>query len=176
LNVPMTPFPLDSAQERLLVALNRALGLEMSIVDAKLDDDGALTFLEANPQGAFLFVEALASADLTGAFCDFVLSRASRSGERRSAVRGSTRVAPRAGSQRASTATPASSSGTTTKVSGSAGTTPKSTLVMRRVAASPQRTRSTTPAPARRRQRELAVPVRPRTSGARPKRRVQKPS
>lgn len=76
LNVPITPFPLDDEQQRQLVALNRALALEMSIVDAKLDDHGGLTFLEANPQGAFLFAEALAGVDLTGAFCDFVLARA----------------------------------------------------------------------------------------------------
>jgi hypothetical protein len=78
LNVPVTPFRVDADFAGRLIALNRALGLEMSIVDAKLDEGGGYTFLEVNPQGAFLFAEALSGVDLTGAFCDFVLAAASR--------------------------------------------------------------------------------------------------
>jgi hypothetical protein len=76
LNVPMRRVDLDPIHRLRLVALNEALGLEMSIMDAKLDDDGDMIWLEANPQGAFLFVEALAEVDLTSAMCDFLLERA----------------------------------------------------------------------------------------------------
>jgi glutathione synthase/RimK-type ligase-like ATP-grasp enzyme len=96
LNVPMRRFALEPLHARRLVALNRALGLEMSIVDAKLDDDGDLIWLEANPQGAFLFVEALADMDLTGAFCDFLLERAvaDRGASRRAAPSADPRASP----------------------------------------------------------------------------------
>jgi hypothetical protein len=76
LNVPMRRVDLDPIHRLRLIALNEALGLEMSIMDAKLDDDGDMIWLEANPQGAFLFVEALAEVDLTSAMCDFLLERA----------------------------------------------------------------------------------------------------
>jgi hypothetical protein len=76
IDVPMREFELDALHRERLTALNRTLGLEMSIMDAKLDDDGDLVWLEANPQGAFLFAEVLAGVDITGALCDFLLARA----------------------------------------------------------------------------------------------------
>ncbi len=84
IDVPMRPFRLEEQHARKLIAFNRRLGLEMSIMDAKLDEDGDLIWLEANPQGAFLFAEALADVDLTGALCDFLVERAagSRPGRR----------------------------------------------------------------------------------------------
>lgn len=78
LNVPMRPFNLDPIHKEKLIALNKALGLEMSIMDAKIDANGDLVWLEANPQGAFLFVQAISEVNLIDAFCDFVLRKASQ--------------------------------------------------------------------------------------------------
>lgn len=78
IDVPMRPFALEEEHAQKLVAFNRRLGLEMSIVDAKLDEAGELVWLEANPQGAFLFAEALADVDLTGALCDLLTECAAR--------------------------------------------------------------------------------------------------
>ncbi|MEZ4425089.1 MAG: hypothetical protein R3E98_16960 [Gemmatimonadota bacterium] len=78
LQVPMRGTTLEPAEIRRLVALNRVLGLEMSIMDAKRTDGGDLVWLEANPQGAFLFAEALAEVDVTGALCDLLLECAGR--------------------------------------------------------------------------------------------------
>jgi len=77
LNIPMRRFDLDAGHAARLIALNHELGLEMSIMDAKLSDDGDLVWLEANPQGAFAFAEALAEVDITGALCDLLMERAS---------------------------------------------------------------------------------------------------
>jgi hypothetical protein len=46
-------------------------------MDAKLDEDGDLIWLETNPQGAFLFIEALADVALTDALCELLIERAS---------------------------------------------------------------------------------------------------
>jgi hypothetical protein len=77
LNVPMRRFDLDPCHCERLIAINRTLGLEMSIMDAKLDEDGDLIWLETNPQGAFLFIEALADVALTDALCELLIERAS---------------------------------------------------------------------------------------------------
>jgi hypothetical protein len=82
LNVPMRPYNLDRIHKEKLIALNKALGLEMSIMDAKIDANGDLVWLEANPQGAFLFVQAISDVNLIDAFCDFVLQKASQIGEK----------------------------------------------------------------------------------------------
>lgn len=78
LNVPMKLFNLDQRHKEKLIALNKALGLEMSIMDAKIDNSGDLVWLEANPQGAFFFVQALSEVSLIDTFCDFVLRKASQ--------------------------------------------------------------------------------------------------
>ena len=73
LNVPMRSHQLERSHRDRMIALNRRLGLEMSIMDAKLLDSGDLVWLEANPQGAFLFSEALAEIDVTAALADLLL-------------------------------------------------------------------------------------------------------
>ncbi|MBW7477161.1 hypothetical protein K0T92_20815 [Paenibacillus oenotherae] len=51
----------------------QALNLKMGIVDLKLNGEEP-TFLEINPQGQFLFVEALSGAPLTAAMAEFLYS------------------------------------------------------------------------------------------------------
>lgn len=73
LNVPISPFELDPGINDRCVGLVRELGLEMGIIDAKLGPDGDLCFLEINPQGQFLFMEALTRLPLTDAVADLLL-------------------------------------------------------------------------------------------------------
>lgn len=57
-------------------SLLRSLQLTMGVIDAKLQDD-ELFFLEVNPQGQFLFLEALSGINLRDAYADYFLRAAS---------------------------------------------------------------------------------------------------
>jgi hypothetical protein len=71
--VPFYPFALDETiQDRLRDVLRR-MDIRMAIMDAKLTPEGELVWLEANPQGQFLFLEGLSGVDLTTPFCEFLL-------------------------------------------------------------------------------------------------------
>jgi glutathione synthase/RimK-type ligase-like ATP-grasp enzyme len=70
------PFDLDPETICLVQKLLQDLGLEMGIIDAKLQEDGDITFLEINPQGQYLFLEGATGVDLTGMCADFLISLA----------------------------------------------------------------------------------------------------
>lgn len=72
LNAPMEAYPLPEAWAARCRALTRRLGLEMGIIDAKLDQEGQLIFLEINPQGQFLFMEALAKTPIASRMASFL--------------------------------------------------------------------------------------------------------
>ncbi len=76
LNVPFSPYRLDSNLERQLRAILRELGLVMGIFDIKLTDDDEPVFLEVNAQGQFLFVEGLCGIPLADVFSDFLYEQA----------------------------------------------------------------------------------------------------
>lgn len=67
---------IDTELATKLVELNSRLGLRMGVMDIIVDRKGQPHWLEVNPQGQFLFVEALAKLDLTNPFCDFLLAEA----------------------------------------------------------------------------------------------------
>jgi len=50
----------------------------MVIFDVKLTDDGEPVFLEVNPQGQFLFVEALCEIPLADTFAAFLVEQANQ--------------------------------------------------------------------------------------------------
>ncbi|MGC1953492.1 MAG: hypothetical protein WA970_13180 [Gammaproteobacteria bacterium] len=76
LNVPFSPYPLDSDLEQRLRATLRQLGLVMGIFDVKLTDNDEPVFLEVNSQGQFLFVEALCDIPLADHFAAFLVDQA----------------------------------------------------------------------------------------------------
>lgn len=76
LNIPFSPYRLDSGLERQLGAILRELGLVMGVFDLKLTDDGEPVFLEVNAQGQFLFVEGLCGIPLADIFADFLHDQA----------------------------------------------------------------------------------------------------
>jgi glutathione synthase/RimK-type ligase-like ATP-grasp enzyme len=76
LNVPFSPYPLDSDLEQRLRATLRQLGLVMGIFDVKLTDNDEPVFLEVNSQGQCLFVEALCDIPLADHFAAFLIDRA----------------------------------------------------------------------------------------------------
>ncbi len=59
-----------------LRAVLKALGLKMGIVDLKLTQAEIPIWLEINPQGQFLFAEALSGLNLTSAFAVFLCEEA----------------------------------------------------------------------------------------------------
>ena len=78
LNVPFSPYPLDRHLEQRLRDTLHELGLVMGIFDVKLTDDDEPVFLEVNPQGQFLFVEALCDLPLADIFAAFLVDQATQ--------------------------------------------------------------------------------------------------
>lgn len=66
------PSELKDALRTLLVGLK----LSMGIVDMKRTSDDEYIFFEVNPQGQFLFLEAIAQFPLAEKFCDFLVKTA----------------------------------------------------------------------------------------------------
>lgn len=64
----------QTLQQQLKSVLSQ-LGIRMAIMDAKLGPDGELVWLEANPQGQFLFLEGMSGLDLTTPFCEFLMEQ-----------------------------------------------------------------------------------------------------
>ncbi len=76
LTIPFSRYPLgDDLQRRMQVVL-RELGLAMGVFDLKLIGDDEPVFLEVNPQGQFLFVEALAGISLADQVAAFLVDQA----------------------------------------------------------------------------------------------------
>lgn len=68
---------IDDDTAARLADLNARLGLEMGISDLKPAADGGPPYwLEVNPQGQFLFLEALGGPEMARPFADFLLTRA----------------------------------------------------------------------------------------------------
>lgn len=75
---------IDDDTASRLSALNARLGLEMGISDLKPAADGGPPYwLEVNPQGQFLFLEALGGPEVARPFADFLLDRARRQTDER---------------------------------------------------------------------------------------------
>jgi glutathione synthase/RimK-type ligase-like ATP-grasp enzyme len=77
------PYRLPATTERQLLAVVRGLGLRMGVVDLKLNARREPVWLEVNPQGQFLFAEALSGVELTAAFASFLEQEADRVAARR---------------------------------------------------------------------------------------------
>jgi hypothetical protein len=76
LNIPFSPYPLSAELQQKLHLVLRELGLVMGIFDVKLTDQDEPVFLEINPQGQFLFVEALCGIPLADQFAAFLVDQA----------------------------------------------------------------------------------------------------
>ena len=79
LNCKFTQFSLGSATDKMLAQLLRLLKLKMGIMDLMISDSDDLVWLEINPQGQFLFAEALSGLDLKARFANFLCSTLSDS-------------------------------------------------------------------------------------------------
>jgi glutathione synthase/RimK-type ligase-like ATP-grasp enzyme len=77
---PMTTWSVPTDLAQMLHEVVRRLGLRMGIVDIKLDLAGNAVWLELNPQGQFLFVEAMSGIPLIKLMADFLLAEARRPG------------------------------------------------------------------------------------------------
>ena len=72
LNVPFQKTIIDAVVGSRLSSLIKALGLRMGVVDLKVRSSGEIVWFEINPQGQFLFAEALSGMPLLGYFTDFI--------------------------------------------------------------------------------------------------------
>jgi hypothetical protein len=78
LDVSMEPFTLSAELRRRLLDLLARLDLRMGVFDLKLAEDGDPVWLELNPQGQFLFVEAYGGGELLKPFARFLHAEAHR--------------------------------------------------------------------------------------------------
>lgn len=73
INIDIQIIETDSSIAKKCTILLSKLKLSMGIIDAKIFND-KIYFLEINPQGQFLFLEALTGVDLKSAYAEFFLS------------------------------------------------------------------------------------------------------
>lgn len=83
LDVPFIPHTISTKLERTICDFLRIAGLKMGIMDFVLPpDDTDPIWLEVNPQGQFLFCEALSKYDLINPFAEFLIGEALTRGNR----------------------------------------------------------------------------------------------
>jgi hypothetical protein len=78
------PYLTEPDLDRRLVDVTKQLGLRMGIFDLKLGPDEEPVWLEINPQGQFLFLEALGGPPLAEAMVDLLVEEGSKSAGGRS--------------------------------------------------------------------------------------------
>jgi hypothetical protein len=78
INVPFRKARIDTATRRKLLAVLHRLKLKMGVFDFKRASDGEPVWLEVNPQGQFLFAQALGGVDLGRAMARFLFEEAAR--------------------------------------------------------------------------------------------------
>jgi glutathione synthase/RimK-type ligase-like ATP-grasp enzyme len=76
LRVPVTPGPVTAELHSKARDVLDYLGLEMGAIDLKLTPAGELVWLEVNPQGQFLFLDALTTLNLADRFADYLIDTA----------------------------------------------------------------------------------------------------
>ncbi|MCI0358481.1 MAG: hypothetical protein L0211_08365 [Planctomycetaceae bacterium] len=74
LEVPISRWPVPDTVHGDIRKVLDLLGLEMGIIDLKETPDGELVWLEVNPQGQFLFLEALTKEPLIEHFAEYFTS------------------------------------------------------------------------------------------------------
>lgn len=70
--VPMEPAVLPDVLSRLLVRLTRKLGLAYAAIDLRRRPDGEFVFFEANPSGAWLWVQERTGVPVTETFVSYL--------------------------------------------------------------------------------------------------------
>ncbi|MEN2785037.1 hypothetical protein ACFOKI_14600 [Sphingomonas qilianensis] len=73
LDVPIKPWAVDDTLQALVDGVLRELSLAMGIFDVKITPDDEYVFLEVNPQGQFLFLEAATGERLADHMANFLL-------------------------------------------------------------------------------------------------------
>lgn len=99
LNIPMNEVDLAAQTKDQLRAVLDMLSLRMGIFDFKITPDGELVWLEVNPQGQYLFIEALTGVPLTDEIATFLRNEAVVGRERRLATEKRDVCSPRSGTR-----------------------------------------------------------------------------
>jgi glutathione synthase/RimK-type ligase-like ATP-grasp enzyme len=79
LNIPIREWQVPEAVHDRVRKVLDSLDLEMGVIDIKETPGGELVWLEVNPQGQFLFLEAITNLRLAERFAEY-LARVDRSG------------------------------------------------------------------------------------------------
>jgi hypothetical protein len=78
LNVPITSYTVPPALHNRVRSVLDLLRLEMGVVDLKLTPQGEPVWFEVNPQGQFLFLDALTDLGLVEKFATYLIAEARR--------------------------------------------------------------------------------------------------
>jgi glutathione synthase/RimK-type ligase-like ATP-grasp enzyme len=78
LDVPISRYDVEPALHRDVRSVLDRLELAMGVVDLKLTPEGEVVWLEVNPQGQFLFLDALADLRLAERFAAYLLDEHER--------------------------------------------------------------------------------------------------
>lgn len=76
LNVQIDSWDLPTSLHRMIRRTLDALGLEMGVVDVKIDHHGEFVWLEVNPQGQFIFLEPMTGINFIDEFARYLLEQA----------------------------------------------------------------------------------------------------
>jgi glutathione synthase/RimK-type ligase-like ATP-grasp enzyme len=74
IGAPIREIDLDAGLAERLLRYCRRLRLRMAIMDLKVPPAGPPVWLEANPQGQFLYAQGLTGVDLTARFAEFLMT------------------------------------------------------------------------------------------------------
>jgi glutathione synthase/RimK-type ligase-like ATP-grasp enzyme len=74
----ITAYAVEPNLHRRVRRVLDALGLEMGVIDLKLTPDGEAVWLEVNPQGQFLFLDAYTDLRLAERFAEYLIAEAAR--------------------------------------------------------------------------------------------------
>jgi glutathione synthase/RimK-type ligase-like ATP-grasp enzyme len=80
LSVPITAYPVPDWLHRDVRSVLDQLGLEMGIVDLKLTPEEEPVWLEVNPQGQFIFLDAFTNLNLAERFAEYLIAAEPGSG------------------------------------------------------------------------------------------------
>lgn len=76
LNVPIESYAVPRSLHKTVRSVLDLLRLEMGIIDLKLTPEGEPVWLEVNPQGQFLFLDAFTDLKLAEKFADYLVAEA----------------------------------------------------------------------------------------------------
>ncbi len=78
LNVAIKEWDVPKSLHQMIRQTLNKLGLEMGVIDLKIDQHGTFVWLEVNPQGQFIFLEPLTGINFIERFSQYLIDQANK--------------------------------------------------------------------------------------------------